>query len=259
MKKSRYIDRYKTFSRLITIIAIIFGFSEFAKGETMKQSHSKNEKAMEKMEQKEDKKSLLNKNAMEKNQTDNEETKPTESWYTMWNYSPLASINVFGGIHQDQDQEVFEYTFFGLDLLGFYWPMFKPGLIVGGVLNYLHNFDLGGGFTTTTLEVQNYNASALYFFNGEVGQGFFIRGDLGVRFTKYRHEPKAWKRKSGTTVPPSSPPVYKNDTGLNMALGVGSRLHIFKKTKILSQVVCSMNPIGDINVLACQCLIGFLF
>lgn len=175
-----------------------------------------------------------------------------ESWYTMWNYAPLTSIGAGENIERKFKSNA---THLGMDVLGFYWPMLRKGLIVGGVLNYYSYSDEAEEFSFSVLEAQNYNASALYFWGGEIGRGFFVRGDLGVRLARFEYAPKVSSLPGVTS---SGPPVEKKSTGLNAALGVGGSMPISRETRLLFQVIYSTNLGGDIDASAIQFLVGIL-
>lgn len=174
-----------------------------------------------------------------------------ESWYTMWNYAPLTSITSSRDIETKFKSNT---TLIGADLLGFYWPLFREGLILGGVLNYYNLDNEAEDFKSSVLEVMNFNTSALYFFGGEIGRGFFVRGDLGVRSTRFEYAPKI-ERDYGVF---AGPPVKKTDTGLNAALGVGGSMPISKEVRILFQAVYNANLGGDIDASTIQFFVGLL-
>ncbi len=179
-------------------------------------------------------------------------TNRQESWYTMWNYAPLTSVSAGEDIERKFKSNT---TFFGLDVLGFYWPMFTKGLIVGGVFNYYNYSDEAKEFSFSILEAQNYNTSALYFLGGEIGRGFFVRGDLGVRLARFEYAPKVTTIEGVTSL---GPPVEKDDVGLNAALGLGGSMPVSREVRLLFQVIYSTNLGGDINAPAIQFLVGVL-
>ena len=177
-----------------------------------------------------------------------------ENWYTMWNYAPLTSITTGESVGTKFKDNA---TFLGMDILGFYWPMFEPGFILGGVFNYYNHAKEADEFSYSVFEVQNYNASALYFFNGEVGRGFFLRGDLGLRLTRFEYAPKVITLPGVVTSAGS--PVENKDRGLNVAFGVGGSMPVSREARLLFQVLYSTTPgDSDTDASAIQFLVGVL-
>jgi hypothetical protein len=178
---------------------------------------------------------------------DNNEINRKEDWYTMWNYVPFTFVTL-----DSENDRKFQSneTSSGADLLGFYWPMGPPGLIVGGVLNYYYHDDKAKEAQFTSLEVASFSSSALYFFANEIGRGIFARFDLGIQHSRYEHTPGV--------VSSSNPEQNLSSTGLGTGIGIGGSMPISNETRLLIQAVYRRNLGGDLNASATQFMLGLL-
>ena len=112
-----------------------------------------------------------------------------ESWYTYWglgyasNTYPDQLQDVLDGLEDVPGVSV-DHLPFALDILGFYWPRGDRTLL-GGIVNgtadtyRIRNQSAG---SEGELDIYNYlyGMSAMRFLTHEIGQGPFLRADLGL-------------------------------------------------------------------------------
>jgi hypothetical protein len=105
-----------------------------------------------------------------------------EQWYAYLGFG-LSNVNYPGDLDrvfdEAEDLPGVTRTTICLDLLGFYWPVADNTVMVGGVINAVGDMLEGNG-ATISLNQYTYSVSAMKFFGREIGEGFFIRGDIGV-------------------------------------------------------------------------------
>lgn len=108
-----------------------------------------------------------------------------EKWYTYWALG-YAKPHYTAGL-EDLMNEIEDYPgvsrmAIDLDILGFYWPVNNHKTAVGFVIN-----GAGDRVSKDDVWVQInqylYAFSAMHFINGNIGKGFFLRGDAG--FAKF--------------------------------------------------------------------------
>ena len=110
-----------------------------------------------------------------------DKSKP-ESWYTYWalGYAkPTYPSELQDLLDAINDLPGVENTAIDIDMLGFYWPVNNHRTAVGFIIN-------GGAdryeFEGEWFQINQYlyGFSAMHFFEHNIGQGFFARGDLGI-------------------------------------------------------------------------------
>lgn len=103
-----------------------------------------------------------------------------ESWYTYW------GLGYAGVSYPDELQEAIDIlkdlpgvtnASISLDILGFYWPMGEQ-TILGGIIN-----GFGDRYEVDGMDIQLngyiYGFSAMHFVQNRIGQGLFLRSDIG--------------------------------------------------------------------------------
>lgn len=105
-----------------------------------------------------------------------------ESWYTYWAIG--ASDNSYSdeldeSLDNLESIQGVDRTEVAMDLLGIYFPLSNQRTIVGGVINASGD-RIGDGSTWMQLNRSMISVSAMHFMGAEPGDGFFIRGDLGL-------------------------------------------------------------------------------
>ncbi len=153
-----------------------------------------------------------------------------EDWYTYWGFGfsnhtyeePLDSlvktVDSFPGVTRSQT---------AYDLLGFYWPLknnqTSAGFVISGSADRL---DDGLGYVQINQYL--YAGSVMHFFGKEIGDGFFVRGDLGF---------------SKAVVSSSITNPVGSDTGSGILLGVGYGIPVSEESRVLISLTASTNTI----------------
>lgn len=106
-----------------------------------------------------------------------------ESWYTYWALG-RAGARFSGELDETvgavrRHPGVGHYPF-SLDLFGFYWPLRGERTLLGGVVNTCYEDYMYGGLQQGWVTVDLISLSAIHFLRGRIGQGPFVRGDVGV-------------------------------------------------------------------------------
>lgn len=95
----------------------------------------------------------------------------------------LSSVNYSGEMRSTFDSirsvANVSHSAFDLDLMGVYWTLPEYRLLVGGVLNLVTE-KWSDSSAAVTMKDYILSASALYFPFGNPGEGFYLRGDVGV-------------------------------------------------------------------------------
>lgn len=169
-----------------------------------------------------------------------------ETWYTMWNYAPLSFTTISDNLPSTLDGTAGGVAF---ELLGFYWPIYRPGLILGGVLNGFSEFKEAASDATSILSRSTANASALYFVGQEVGRGFFVRADAGLGISEYEY----YRTRDNNN------DINKSETTPSIAVGLGGGLPLSEETRMLFQLLHQRDFGGEIKISNTQILAGFLF
>ena len=103
-----------------------------------------------------------------------------ESWYTYW------GVGIVDNTYPNEDES--DNTIgAAIDALGFYWPLGNK-MLIGGIINgsvdtYTATFfdsDLGVGSVEASVFNYLYAVSAMRFLSPKIGEGFFVRADLGL-------------------------------------------------------------------------------
>lgn len=161
-----------------------------------------------------------------------------ESFYTNWGFGfPFIQYpdELDETLNQIEDFG-FSRTALMLDLLGFYVPIGNQ-LIVGTALNaWGDRYELDGDFFDFTAYTAG--ASAMYFFEESIGEGIFLRADVGgARLVFDTSE-------GGKTT---------SDWGLGFRIGGGYGIPVSRETRILLHVNYSRRsvedePLGNFNL-----------
>jgi hypothetical protein len=104
-----------------------------------------------------------------------------EDWYTYWSIG-MASHDYPGDLDALLDSvdslPGVDRTEIGIDMLGFYWPQSGNRLLGFVISGSADSFD--SPFVDMQVNQYLYGVSGMKFFGREIGDGFFIRGDVGI-------------------------------------------------------------------------------
>jgi hypothetical protein len=156
-----------------------------------------------------------------------------EDWYTYWALGfsdhtypePLDTLvdltDSLPGVSRSQ---------VAIDILGFYWPVKDQKTIAGFVISGSGDrLEANGDYVQINQNL--YGGSVMHYFGQEVGDGFFLRGDLG--FAK-------------ASVSNNYGYSATSDTGSGLLLGVGYAIPVSAESRILFTLTTSTNNIeGD--------------
>jgi hypothetical protein len=171
-----------------------------------------------------------------------------EDWYTYWSFgfsdnsypgeldSLLDSLDSLPGVDRTQG---------AMDMLGFYWPLqnkLNLGFVISG------SWDL---FETPIGDMQInqylYAASVMKFFGREIGDGFFLRGDIGFARATLDIDSGIGSYNS------------ESDTGTGLLLGVGYGIPVSEDSRVLLSFNVSNKQIEGENYSAATFNIGGLW
>ena len=105
-----------------------------------------------------------------------------ESWYTYWG-GGYTNISYPPGADQFLDQLAsypgVDHFPLGLDMFGFYWPQPDQRTLIGGIVNaFGDRYALEGEWIQ--INSYTYSASVMTFLQHRIGEGLFVRADLGA-------------------------------------------------------------------------------
>lgn len=119
------------------------------------------------------------------NQCEGAESK-LENWYTYWG---IGAVNLS---YPEELEDVLNFLedlpgvrrfAVSMDIFGFYWPI-QDQYLLGGVINGFGDV-IEANSEDFTVTGTIYGLSLYYFPQRHIGQGFFIRSDVGPAFMSY--------------------------------------------------------------------------
>ena len=143
-----------------------------------------------------------------------------EEWYTYWAIG--AAEPEYPGII-DTGMDTLETipgvdrTKTGYDLFGFYWPHNSHtmmGFVISGSSDRIE--DSFGNYIQVNQNL--YGFSTMHFFGREIGDGFYVRGDIGL---------------ANASVDTNFLGTATSDTGTGFLLGMGYALPVSEQSRIL--------------------------
>jgi hypothetical protein len=172
-----------------------------------------------------------------------------EDWYTFWSIG-FASINYPGELNEAFDSvdslPGVTRTTFTMDIFGFYWPLENKQTIMGVVVNNASD-NLGDDNTTFSLNQYLYSFSTMHFFGSEPGDGFLLRGDIGMS--------SAVMTISGG----GSSFEDASDSGVGFLLGIGYGYPVSEGSRIIFSLNLASRDIEGDNISTIGLTIGGLW
>jgi hypothetical protein len=142
-----------------------------------------------------------------------------EDWYTYWSIG-MASHDYPAGLGSLLDTieslPGVDRTEIGIDMLGFYWPQAENRLLGFVISGSADSFE--GPFSTMQINHYLYGVSGMKFFGQEIGDGFFVRGDVGL---------------ARIVITDGFSTTATSDTGFGYLLGAGYALPVSSESRIL--------------------------
>ncbi len=171
-----------------------------------------------------------------------------EDWYTYWSLG-FSNNNYPGDLDSALDDleslPGVDRAEIAIDMFGFYWPIqdkLNLGFVISGSAD---------SFTTPVGDMQInqylYGASVMKFFGKEIGDGLFLRGDLGLAKASISTDV------GGGTLTATS------DTGLGFLLGVGYGIPVSEESRVLLSINFSNKDIEGDNWSAVTFNVGGLW
>lgn len=169
-----------------------------------------------------------------------------ESWYSYWAIG-LASHDypndVDAMIDAAESISGVERSQGAIDMFGFYWPIDNKtigGLVISGSFDRLtDNFD-----DYFQINQYLYGASGMHFFGKEIGDGFFMRGDIGFSQSSFES---------------NFLPDDESDYGRGYLLGIGYGIPISWNTRFIVSFNYSNNTIEGDNYTSTSINVGGLW
>ncbi len=133
-----------------------------------------------------------------------------------------------------------------LDLFGFYFPVNNHKTLIGGMISAAAERWSGNG---GSLQINQYlfGSSVQHFFGRNIGDGFFIRGDLGVSYFDVDLDTTTLKA------------TERSSAGLGLLLGGGYAIPISTETRLMLNLNLAYRSAGDDDSSTVNLNVGFLF
>ena len=159
-----------------------------------------------------------------------------ESWYTYWGlgYANNTYPDELQAVRYDlNDLSGVDHFALALDTFGFYWPR-GDGTLVGGIVNGSADVYESSDIELMTLYNFLYAFSTMHFLTREIGQGLFVRADLGLA------------RQSAEIDIGVAEIEATSDWGTGFLLGVGYGIPVTSGTRLLINANVSFRRVeGD--------------
>ena len=171
----------------------------------------------------------------------------TETWYTYWGVG--LSNNHYG----DEIDDLLDYidsqpgvsrTEFSTDLFGFYWPIYDQKTMLGFVVNSGHD-EISFYGESLTISHHLYSLSTMHFFGREIGDGLFLRADLGLA-----------KASLDTTLDNT---LLVSETGTGALFGLGYGIPISEGSRVLLGVNYTVRKIDGETISSTMFNVGLLW
>lgn len=129
------------------------------------------------------------------------------------------------------------------DLLGFYWPVGDPHMVIGIISNGALD---ANQLSAAEFDVTRFSTSGsvLYFPQGGVGDGLFLRGDLGL---------------SGNRLQTLNGDSVTTKLGVGLLLGLGYAVPIANGTTLMLGGTVNVRRVGSENYGGLGLTVGTLF
>ena len=166
-----------------------------------------------------------------------------ESWYAYWGlgYVEHTYPNELQHILDDlKGLRGVDHLALALDQLGFYWPQ-GDKVLIGGIVT--SSLDAYAGVIDLDIRHYLYALSVMYFPTHRIGEGFFMRGDMGLaRMITER------SRQRGTS-----------NWGTGLQFGVGYGVPVTSGTRILAGCNLSARIIDREQISTVNLMLNGLF
>lgn len=173
-----------------------------------------------------------------------------ESWYLYFGlgYANLSYPNDIKAVVDDlKSQSGVSQASVDFDLLGVYWPLRNHQTLLGlNVNGGGDRFELGS--VSLQLNQVQFSFSSLHFLTRKIGQGLFVRGDVGLSVFNINVD-------TGTALNLNE----SSETGLGLTVGGGYSFPVSSGTRIIINTNYSMKRIEGENFGKFNISVGGLF
>jgi hypothetical protein len=157
----------------------------------------------------------------------NDPTLPSinESWYTLWGlgFGSASYSGSLGDVYEDAEDVAGadRSATVSMDILGFYWPLLGHKTMLGFVFNTAGDSIEFSNGNEASISTSMLGFSAHHFFGENIGDGWFVRGDVGLARASIDFEIG------------SDDYDDTSDAGLGLLIGGGYALPIGTETRLL--------------------------
>lgn len=162
-----------------------------------------------------------------------------ESWYNYWglglasskySFSTQSIINEFNG----------DYVLKGItwtaDIFGFYFPTGEKSML-GGILNARGGVTNSNGIDSKVASY-TFGPSFMYFFGKNIGDGWFVRADVGV----------TWAHFNLNNITDTA--VNNTQEGLGLLAGAGYALPVSQESRLMFNFYVTYRNVDDMAALS---------
>ena len=174
-----------------------------------------------------------------------------ESWYTYWGLG-FSSNSYTGDLKQQVGWSNDDSFSMGFDFFGFYWPLQNQQTILGGVYNASTDRRSKSGSWEHWVSGQ-FSISAMHFIQSGIGEGPFVRADLGWGFLSSIDDwGDQWAEDEDT-----SGPAALFGVGYGLPVGAGGTRILFNVNYALRPGIDEQYSKGSVRALSIT--VGALF
>jgi hypothetical protein len=163
-----------------------------------------------------------------------------ESWYNYWGVGLATakySFTTQAIINAANDEYVLKGISWTADIFGFYFPLGQNAML-GGILNSRGGLSEENNGITTKVSSWTFGPSFMYFFGRNIGDGWFVRGDIGVTWAKFKVEDIV------------NTAVDDDQEGFGLLGGAGYALPVSKETRLLFNIYLTYRNVKDMSAVS---------
>ncbi len=181
-----------------------------------------------------------------------------EDWYTYWSLG-VSSISYEKLLKANTDSldrvPGIVHTSIALDLFGFYYPNHQNKLLLGFIIHSIaDSYTVDSTNEEISITQFFYNFSSIKFFGKNIGDGLFIRGDIGLTNCSINFD---------TNLYPNT--TFESSTSWGLLIGMGYAIPIGVETRMMFNLNFSLHQIKFSNMEDSESIsntnltLGFLF
>ena len=163
-----------------------------------------------------------------------------ESWYTYWGLGYANNTYPDDAFDELNDLPGVDHIALALDMFGFYWPR-GDRTLVGGIVNSSADvYEITEDLVTVEMDIYNYlyAISTMHFLTHEIGQGPFVRADVGLALQSVEIDLSEANEEAEIEIEATS------DWGAGFLLGGGYGIPVTSGTRLLVNANFSLRRIA---------------